>query len=87
MLLIQESMFNSFEFKKFILKYHYEYMQKAYIKGKLHSFLFNNQRVRLMNDRDNENKKVQKNLLSIEKAVNNIFLQNLKYRIYKLIKK
>ena len=70
MLLIQESMFNSFEFKKFILKYHYEYMQKAYIKGKLHSFLFNNQRVRLMNDRDNENKKVQKNLLSIEKAVN-----------------
>ena len=40
--LIQENIYLSFEFKKFILKYHYKYMQNAYIKGKLHSFLFNN---------------------------------------------
>ena len=70
LLLIQENMYNSFEFKKFILKYHYIYMQKTFIKGKLHSFLFNNQRVRLMDDRNNENNKVEKNLLNIEKTVN-----------------
>ena len=71
LMLLQENMYTSFDFKKFILKYHYEYMQKTYVKGKLHSFLFNNQRVSLMNDRDNENRKVHKNLLNIEKAVNN----------------
>ena len=71
LLLIQENMYKSFEFKKFILKYHYEYLQKSYIKGKLHAFLFNNQRVKLMEDRDINNKKVQKNWLTIEKAVNN----------------
>ena len=70
LLLIQENMYKSFEFKKFILKYHYEYLQKSYIKGKLHAFLFNNQRVKLMEDRDINNKKVQKNWLTIEKAVN-----------------
>ena len=77
LLLIQENMYNSFEFKKFILKYHYLYMQKTYIKGKLHSFLFNNQRVSLMNERNNENNKVKKNLLNIEKTVN-IWNTNLK---------
>ena len=71
LLLIQENMYISFDFKKFILKYHYEYMQKTYIKGKLHAFLFNNQRVSLMKDREKENNNVQKNLLKIEKAVNN----------------
>ena len=79
LLLIQENIYDSFEFKKFILKYHYEYMQKTFIKGKLHSFLFNNQRISLMNNRDNENKKVHKNLLKIEKAVNN---WNLKLKSY-----
>ena len=77
LLLIQENMYDSFEFKKFILKYHYLYMQKTFIKGKLHSFLFNNQRISLMKDRNNENNKVEKNLLNIEKTVN-IWNKNLK---------
>ena len=64
-------MYSSYDFKKFILKYHYEYLQKAFVKGKLHSFLFNNHRVRLMNDTNKENKRVQQNLLNIEKTVNN----------------
>ena len=71
LLLLQESMYSSFGFHKYILKYHYEYLQKAYIKGKLHAFLFNNHRVRLMNDRNKENRRVQLNLLNIEKTVNN----------------
>ena len=71
LLLIQENMYSSYDFKKFILKYHYEYLQKAFVKGKLHSFLFNNHRVRLMNDRNKENIRVQQNLLNIEKTVNN----------------
>ena len=79
LLLIQEKMYTSFAFQKFILKYHYEYLQKAYIKGKLHSFLFNNHRVRLMNDRNKENRRVQRNLLNIEKTVNN---WNIKVRRY-----
>ena len=71
LLLIQESMYASYGFHKFILKYHYEYLQKAFIKGKLHAFLFNNHRVRLMNNRNKENRRVQLNLLNIEKTVNN----------------
>ena len=71
LLLIQENMYTSFEFHKFILKYHYEYLQKAYIKGKLHAFLFNNHRVRLMDQRNKENRRVRLNLLNIEKTVNN----------------
>ena len=40
----------------FIIPYSttYQDMEKAYIKGKLHSFLFNNYRIKLMNDRLNE---------------------------------
>ena len=69
--LIQENLYLSHEFKKFILKYHYKYMQKAYIKGKLHSFLFNNYRVKLMNDRITERKNIKHSLFSIQNTVNN----------------
>ena len=70
LLLLQENMYSTYEFHKFILKYHYEYLQKAYIKGKLHAFLFNNHRVKLMNERNKENRRVKLNLLNIEKTVN-----------------
>ena len=69
--LIQENLYLSYEFKKFILKYHYNYMQKAYIKGKLHSFLFNNYRVKLMNDRLAERKNITLSLFNIQNTVNN----------------
>ena len=69
--LIQENLYLSFEFKKFILKYHYKYMQKAYIKGKLHSFLFNNYRVKLMNNRLTERKNIKKELFTIHNTVTN----------------
>ena len=69
--LIQENIYLSFEFKKFILKYHYKYMQKAYIKGKLHSFLFNNYRVKLMNDRLIERDNIRKELFNIHNTVTN----------------
>ena len=69
--LIQENLYLSFEFKKFILKYHYKYMQKAYIKGKLHSFLFNNYRVKLMNDRFIERSNIKKELFTIHSTVTN----------------
>ena len=69
--LIQENLYLSFEFKKFILKYHYKYMQKAYIKGKLHSFLFNNYRVKLMNDRFTERSNIKKELFTIQSTVTN----------------
>ena len=69
--LMQENLYLSFEFKKFILKYHYKYMQKAYIKGKLHSFLFNNYRVKLMNDRLTERNNIKKELFSIHNTVTN----------------
>ena len=69
--LIQENLYLSHEFKKFILKYHYKYMQKAYIKGKLHSFLFNNYRVKLMNDRLTERKNIKHSLFNIQNTVNN----------------
>ena len=69
--LIQENLYLSHEFKKFILKYHYKYMQKAYIKGKLHSFLFNNYRVKLMNDRLIERKNIKHSLFNIQNTVNN----------------
>ena len=69
--LIQENLYLSYEFKKYILKYHYKYMQKAYIKGKLHSFLFNNYRVKLMNDRLIERKNIKNSLFNIQNTVNN----------------
>ena len=69
--LIQENLYLSPEFKKFILKYHYKYMQKAYIKGKLHSFLFNNYRIRLMNNRLTERKNIKHSLSNIQNTVNN----------------
>ena len=69
--LIQENLYLSYEFKKYILKYHYKYMQKAYIKGKLHSFLFNNYRVKLMNDRLIERKNIKHSLFNIQSTVNN----------------
>ena len=69
--LIQENLYLSFEFKKFILKYHFKYMQKAYIKGKLHSFLFNNYRVKLMNDRLTERDNIKKELFNIHHTVEN----------------
>jgi hypothetical protein len=69
--LIQENLYLSYEFKKYILKYHYKYMQKAYIKGKLHSFLFNNYRVKLMNDRLIERKNIKQSLFNIQNTVNN----------------
>ena len=64
--LIQEIVYNSYDFKKFILKYHFDYMEKAYIKGKLHSFLFNNYRIKLMNDRLNEQNEINATLKKIE---------------------
>ena len=69
--LIQENIYLSFEFKKLILKYHYKYMQKAYIKGKLHSFLFNNYRVKLMKDRLTERNNIKKELFNIHNTVTN----------------
>ena len=69
--LIQENLYLSYEFKKYILKYHYKYMQKAYIKGKLHSFLFNNYRVKLMNDRIIERKNIKQSLFKIQNTVTN----------------
>ena len=58
-------MYASFGFHKYILKYHYEYLQKAFIKGKLYSFLFNNYRVRLMNDRLKQRKEINETLNNI----------------------
>ena len=69
--LIQENIYLSFEFKKLILKYHYKYMQKAYIKGKLHAFLFNNYRVKLMKDRLTERNNIKKELFNIHNTVTN----------------
>ena len=65
LILIQENIYVSYDFKKFILQYHYEYLQKAFIKGKLYSFLFNNYRVRLMNDRLKQRKEINETLNNI----------------------
>ena len=65
LILIQENIYVSYDFKKFILQYHYEYLQKAFIKGKLYSFLFNNYRVRLMNDRLKQRKEINESLNNI----------------------
>ena len=65
LILIQENIYVSYDFKRFILQYHYEYLQKAFIKGKLYSFLFNNYRVRLMNDRVKQRKEINETLNNI----------------------
>ena len=65
LILIQENIYTSYDFKKFILQYHYEYLQKAFIKGKLYSFLFNNYRVSLMNDRLKQRKEINETLNNI----------------------
>ena len=62
LILIQENVYVCYDFKKFILRYHYEYLQKAFIKGKLYSFLFNNNRVNLMNDRLKQRKEINETL-------------------------
>ena len=62
LILIQENVYVSYDFKKFILRYHYDYLQNAFIKGKLYSFLFNNSRVRLMNDRLKQRKEINETL-------------------------
>ena len=69
LILIQEMIYNSHDFKRFILKYHYEYMQKAYIKGKFHGFLFNNHRIKLMKDRMEEQNEINGTLKNIEKMI------------------
>ena len=69
LILIQEMIYNSHDFKRFILKYHYEYMQKAYIKGKFHGFLFNNHRIKLMKDRMDEKNEINITLKNIEKLI------------------
>ena len=65
-ILIQEVIYNSAYFKQFILKYHYKYIQIAYISGTLHSFLFNNYRVKLMNDRLEERDEINDTLKKVE---------------------
>ena len=65
LILIQENVYLCYDFKKFILRYHYKYLQKALIKGKLYSFLFNNSRVHLMNDRLKQRKKINETLNNI----------------------
>ena len=65
LILIQENIYVSFDFKKYILRYHYEYLQSAFIKGKLYSFLFNNSRVHLMNDRLKQRKEINETLNNI----------------------
>ena len=62
LILIQENIYLCYDFKKFILRYHYEYLQSAFIKGKLYSFLFNNSRVLLMNDRLKQRKEINETL-------------------------
>ena len=71
LILIQENIYVSYDFKKFILQYHYEYLQKAFIKGKLYSFLFNNYRVRLMNDRLKQRKEINETLNNILCSITN----------------
>ena len=71
LILIQENIYVSYDFKKFILHYHYEYLQKAFIKGKLYSFLFNNYRVRLMNDRLKQRKEINESLNNILCTITN----------------
>ena len=71
LILIQENIYVSYDFKKFILQYHYEYLQKAFIKGKLYSFLFNNYRVRLMNDRLKQRKEINESLNNILCTITN----------------
>ena len=71
LILIQENIYVSYDFKKFILQYHYEYLQKAYIKGKLYSFLFNNYRVSLMNDRLKQRKEINESLNNILCTITN----------------
>ena len=65
LILIQENVYLCYDFKKFILRYHYDYLQNAFIKGKLYSFLFNNSRVRLMNDRLKQRKEINETLNNI----------------------
>ena len=71
LILIQENIYVSYDFKKFILQYHYEYLQKAFIKGKLYSFLFNNYRVSLMNDRLKQRKEINESLNNILCTITN----------------
>ena len=71
LLLLQEVVYSSYEFKKYILKYHYEYLNQSYIIGKLHSFLFNNHRIRLMNDRLDEGIKIEETLDSLKEMIEN----------------
>ena len=71
LVLLQEVIYSSYDFKKYILKYHYEYMNQSYIIGKLHSFLFNNHRIKLMNDRLHERKKIEETLESLQEMMEN----------------
>ena len=81
LLLIQENLYSSYEFKKFILKYHYKYLQKAFIKGKLHAFMFNNYRLKLMEKRAKERTRVKENLSNLEHTINNWNINLTSYNI------
>ena len=71
LLLLQEKIYSSYEFKKYILKYHYEYMNQAFIIGKCHSFLFNNHRIKLMEDKVQERLKIEETLDSLKEMIEN----------------
>ena len=71
LILLEEKIYSSFDFIKFILKYHFQYMNQAYIIGNLTSILFNNHRIKLMNDKLKENEKLEETLNSLK-----IFIEN-----------
>ena len=71
LLLLQEKIYSSYDFKKYILKYHYEYMNQAFIIGKCHSFLFNNHRIKLMKDKFQERLKIEETLESLKEMIEN----------------
>lgn len=63
---LQEIIYNSSDFKMFILKYHLKMKEKSKINGRLHSFIFNNSRIMLMNQRLKERKNIDETLKKIE---------------------
>jgi hypothetical protein len=63
---LQEIIYNSSDFKMFILKYHLKMKEKSKINGKLHAFIFNNSRIMLMNERLKERRNIDDTLRKIE---------------------
>ncbi|MCQ2815660.1 MAG: hypothetical protein MJ252_00190, partial [archaeon] len=65
-MMLLEQIYNSYEFKKFILNNYLLFFENTIIKGKMSALLYNNSRVKLMEDRIKDNQEIDQTLKKIE---------------------